>query len=123
MKKQKPKQKILSKRLKIYLKYDGRCAYCGKVLDIHQMTVDHVVPQSMGGSSRIDNLLPSCSECNTEKGSLTLHLYRKEKVWQSLTVENLRKMMKSYTIFHTMFAQKVNSHRFYFENFPTQGKK
>ena len=113
---QKHIEHISAKRRSIYLKYGGRCAYCGSPLDIHQMTVDHVLPQSKGGSNSLENLMPSCRKCNTEKDSLILKDYKREKVWQSLTVSELSDMMKSYKSFYIMFTQKVKAYRFYFES-------
>lgn len=45
--------------------YDNRCLCCGRN-DV-QLTVDHVLPVSMGGTSNIDNLQPLCKSCNCQK--------------------------------------------------------
>lgn len=45
--------------------YDGRCAYCLVVLV--EITQDHVVPLSRGGSHTIDNVVPACRSCNSKK--------------------------------------------------------
>lgn len=39
-------------RLKIYRKYDGHCAYCGKSIEYKDMQVDHLVPKNRGCYSR-----------------------------------------------------------------------
>lgn len=44
----------------------GRCYYCG---ELGEMTVDHRVALSKGGSSEIDNLVPACADCNRYKAS------------------------------------------------------
>lgn len=45
---------------------DGeRCAVCGTTRDL---TIDHVIPKSRGGSNRIDNLQFLCQTHNQEKG-------------------------------------------------------
>jgi len=49
-------------------RYDGKCAYRGEVGPIQ---VDHRTPLSRGGANSIDNILPACRKCNTEKGQLT----------------------------------------------------
>jgi hypothetical protein len=51
---------------------DG-CYYCGKPAD----TWDHVVPRKRGGLSTIDNLVPACRSCNSQKNARTLYEYRK----------------------------------------------
>lgn len=58
-----------SKKGKVWLKTDGRCAYCGKVLHYNRnFTRDHLDPRAAGGSNGIENLVPACEECNRLKG-------------------------------------------------------
>ncbi len=47
----------------------GSCAYCGIPLRIAEMTEDHVIPRSCGGTSEIVNLVPCCHDCNQDKKS------------------------------------------------------
>jgi 5-methylcytosine-specific restriction endonuclease McrA len=42
----------------------GRCLRCGTQADL---TKDHVVPLSRGGSNRLENLQPLCRRCNSGK--------------------------------------------------------
>lgn len=53
---------------------DGfRCAYCGvQDKEALRLTVDHVVPQSRGGSSTFQNCVTACTKCNSRKGNRTL---------------------------------------------------
>jgi 5-methylcytosine-specific restriction endonuclease McrA len=46
--------------------YDNRCLKCGEQ---KKLTVDHVIPISLGGSNTIDNLQPLCDYCNKSKGA------------------------------------------------------
>lgn len=56
----------LTKR-NVLLRDDFRCAYCEKRGERLSMTVDHIVPRSRGGSSTWENLVASCSPCNSRK--------------------------------------------------------
>lgn len=42
------------------------CQYCGST---RQLTLDHVVPVSRGGSTSWENVVTSCAPCNTRKGA------------------------------------------------------
>lgn len=42
----------------------GPCAYCGSTENI---TMDHVIPISRGGTHGIGNLVPACLSCNNSK--------------------------------------------------------
>lgn len=44
--------------------YDNMCLSCGEQVIL---TVDHVLPLSMGGSNGIDNIQPLCKSCNCRK--------------------------------------------------------
>lgn len=64
------------KRMEVYGKYHGHCAYCGKVMEYKDMQVDHIKPKRMYGSDDIDNLNPSCRRCNHYKRADDLEGFR-----------------------------------------------
>lgn len=57
------------KRLRELIKLDGVCIYCG--LDFHpdDLTCDHIIPRSLGGSTSHWNLVCACPKCNRSKSS------------------------------------------------------
>lgn len=71
-------------RLKVYEKYSGHCAYCGKEIEYKDMQVDHIVPQRLYmlalGEGKdindIENLNPSCRRCNHYKRANSLEDFR-----------------------------------------------
>lgn len=55
-------------------KYDNKCLCCGRS-DV-KLTLDHVIPLTMGGSNTIDNAQPLCVSCNSSKGNRRTTDYR-----------------------------------------------
>ena len=52
---------------------DGcRCIYCGANSTEAALHADHIEPRSSGGLDVAENLVTSCSKCNTEKSTKTL---------------------------------------------------
>lgn len=43
-----------------------RCQTCG---DWHDLSVDHIIPESKGGLAKLDNLQTLCRKCNSKKGN------------------------------------------------------
>lgn len=65
----KPFQKVSLNRRNIIKRDNHSCQYCGKN---HQpMTIDHIIPKSLGGNESWENLVCACMRCNNKKGSRT----------------------------------------------------
>ena len=47
---------------------EGMCNGCGVMFPFRNFTVDHMVPQSRGGTDHLDNLQLLCGACNSVKG-------------------------------------------------------
>ena len=61
-----------AKRLAIYVRDSFRCLYCGT--DLRQaapadVTLDHLLPRSAGGSNEATNLVTACRSCNSSRGA------------------------------------------------------
>lgn len=46
--------------------FNRSCAYC--LSSSEELTMDHIVPLSRGGSHTADNVVPACRPCNSKKG-------------------------------------------------------
>ena len=58
------------KRLAIYVRDSFRCLYCGADLRHAapaDVTLDHLLPRSTGGSNEADNLVTACRACNSSR--------------------------------------------------------
>lgn len=53
-------------RQKVFKKYNFKCVDCGSD---ENLTIDHVIPWSKGGSDEIGNLQCLCKRCNSKKGA------------------------------------------------------
>jgi 5-methylcytosine-specific restriction endonuclease McrA len=65
------RMRISFSRRNIFLRDGFRCQYCGTRLPAGELTCDHVIPRSQGGSSSWENLVAACGPCNRKKGSRT----------------------------------------------------
>ena len=55
----------------LYGKQEGKCAGCHYFLPFRNMTIDHIVPQSKGGTDAKANLQLLCNACNSTKSTRT----------------------------------------------------
>lgn len=54
-------------RFEILRKHDFTCAFCGCKTSNDNLEIDHLIPQSIGGSDHENNLAPACRKCNNGK--------------------------------------------------------
>jgi len=51
--------------------YEAKCTttWCQNRMSVFDFQVGHCVPESKGGATAVDNLVPLCSRCNLSMGS------------------------------------------------------
>lgn len=64
-----PYRKVVLSRENIFKRDEHACAYCSGNINL---TVDHIVPKSKGGTNTWENLITCCFDCNSKKGDRTL---------------------------------------------------
>ena len=67
------------------------CVYCNERLFRRDLTRDHVLPQSRGGTSTPDNLVPCCAPCNRQKSDKPLWRFMLERTRPELRVARVRR--------------------------------
>lgn len=65
------------KRMEVYEKYGGHCAYCGRAIQYKDMQIDHIKAKYNGGTEDTENLNPSCRRCNHYKRTAGIETFRK----------------------------------------------
>lgn len=58
-------------RRQLLAQWDGRCAYCDRLLKPRTATMDHIVPASQNGALQEMNLVICCWNCNQAKRDRT----------------------------------------------------
>ncbi len=66
-----PKGRLRFTRINIYARDKNTCQYCGKIFPKNELSLDHVVPRSQGGTSTWENVVCCCFSCNIKKGGGT----------------------------------------------------
>ena len=66
-----PQNDVKFNRRNIFARDKNRCQYCGKRYPTNELSLDHVIPRSMGGKSVWENIVCACTDCNVKKGGQT----------------------------------------------------
>jgi len=66
-----PPREVKFNRRNIFARDHNRCQYCGKRFSTQDLSLDHVVPRSLGGPNTWENIVCCCLRCNVRKGGRT----------------------------------------------------
>ena len=64
----------------LYGKQAGDCDGCGVHFPKRNLTVDHIVPKSKGGTDHVENLWLLCGACNSSKGTRSQLEFLRERM-------------------------------------------
>lgn len=113
-----------TKRLEIYEKYNHHCAYCGCELKHKDMQVDHIDSvylhheflreKTLDELNEMDNLMPSCRQCNFYKGVDGIEPFRRHLTGRMM--DNLRKNFNyRLALKYGLIEEHIEPVKFYFE--------
>jgi 5-methylcytosine-specific restriction endonuclease McrA len=66
-----PKSTVRFNRKTLFARDGYRCQYCAQTRPMSQLSLDHVIPRSQGGRTTWENVVCSCTTCNSRKGGRT----------------------------------------------------
>ena len=72
--KKKQRGKVIWNRKNLWKRDGYRCQYCSKRPPHDEITVDHVYPQRLGGTTCFENCVLACLKCNLQKAGRTLEV-------------------------------------------------
>ena len=58
-----------AKKTYLIKNYGSCCWWCQRALPAKKLTLDHLLPQSKGGSDSLENLRLACVPCNSNRGN------------------------------------------------------
>lgn len=100
------------KSRQVWEKSSGRCAHCGKAATGEDRTIDHVIPQILGGGNDPRNLMPLCRHCNSSRASgeiITDTYYRYAAPW---ALDELWSYIREWKAEHTTAAGTLTVDRY-----------
>ena len=66
-----PRNEVKFNRRNLFARDRNSCQYCGKKFPTSELSLDHIIPRSIGGKSTWENVVCSCTDCNVRKGGRT----------------------------------------------------
>ncbi|MEW6203107.1 MAG: HNH endonuclease [bacterium] len=66
-----PRLNIPFSRTNVFMRDRFTCQYCGTIHQAANLTLDHVIPRSHGGTTCWENVVTACRQCNIAKGDCT----------------------------------------------------
>ena len=66
-----PRNEVKFNRRNIFARDKNCCQYCGKRHPTSELSLDHIIPRSMGGDAVWSNIVCACVRCNVKKGGRT----------------------------------------------------
>jgi 5-methylcytosine-specific restriction endonuclease McrA len=92
----------------IYEKYHYTCVYCGfdgRPFDSWmQLSIDHILPKSMGGKDDPSNLVVACRACNSITSRMS---FRKDQTPQEIVVEKRQRVLERRREFYEHWSKTV----------------
>lgn len=66
-----PRVEVKLNRRNLFARDHTRCQYCGRRFPASELSVDHLIPRSKGGTTCWENVVCACTRCNVKKGGRT----------------------------------------------------
>ena len=80
--------------------FEKKCLtpWCPNIMSVFDFQTGHDIPESKGGATTIDNLVPICSRCNLSMSNTYTFKEWSEKYQQSITVKKgfIRSMISAF---------------------------
>lgn len=91
---------------KIKLELGHRCNYCGA---IEKLSIDHILPKTLGGPESADNFVYACQSCNSSKGKKDLieWMVSRNQFLPLMLIRRYLKLVYSYCDSHDLMDKAL----------------
>jgi 5-methylcytosine-specific restriction endonuclease McrA len=100
--KTKKKEEVKFSRFNVFARDSFTCQYCNKKQNSEDLTFDHVVPRSQGGTMCWENVVACCVPCNLKKGGRT-----PKEAHMKLTRKPVKPKYLPYVVFTLKFKRTI----------------
>jgi len=97
---------VVYSRKNIFKRDRFTCMYCGIQPGPEELTIDHIIPRSKGGTGTWENSVLACIECNKKKADMTpeqagmkLRKVPKKPTWKTLAHVHPKQRLESWEQF------------------------
>lgn len=66
-----PRVNVKLNRRNLFARDQNHCQYCGRRFPSGELSIDHLIPRSQGGTTCWENMVCACTRCNVKKGGRT----------------------------------------------------
>lgn len=66
-----PRVGVKLNRRNLFARDHNRCQFCGRRFPTSELSIDHLIPRSQGGTTCWENVVSACTLCNVKKGGRT----------------------------------------------------
>lgn len=112
----------------VYNKFNGHCSYCGCLITLKEMQIDHANSIYHAGlkgikiDNSLDNLMPSCRQCNFYKHESNIEKFR-NKLLSTLQETSKKAFVVKLAIKYGFLQIGDWNGKFYFEKETTKHGK
>jgi len=71
LKRYRKRKRVAFTRYNLFVRDQFTCQYCGERFASRDLTFDHVIPRSRGGTASWTNIVAACQRHNLQKGNMT----------------------------------------------------
>jgi hypothetical protein len=82
-------------RQKVILRDQSLCAFCDRLLSPKEITLDHLIPASQGGSYHSTNLTVACFDCNNDRDTTPFLTYLERLKAPAYKLEKFQRLLNN----------------------------